>query len=305
MDMEEGVIVKRMLLAIGVAASLALSACGGSSPSATKAALKAYVGSLGSTPDLQVTLTGSFTGAGATTAQKVLNVLSIGMNFSSTSGSPLSQSAGSVNLDITANISGTPFLDIRKVGDNLYFKLDASKLGTIPGVKLPASGLQAIQFAFGGRWFELPKSVLNSVVPKKDSVGASAAESATLEAKVVDAITNVIDTTHYTSTPNGYTETGTLYSLAKAVYDSLPSLTHGTGPTAKTAKGTYTLGVSVSGSNATGVSLSITAPRGSKGNATGTINATFAHASTTVSAPSGATAITPALLRQFGLGAKP
>lgn len=297
--------MKRMLLAIGVAASLALSACGGSSPSATKAALKAYVGSLGSAPDLQVTLTGSLTGAGSTTAQKVLNVLSIGMNFSSGSGSAISQSSGSVNWEITANASSGTFLDIRKVGDNLYFKFDATKLGTIPGVKLPAQQLQAIQFALGGRWFELPKSVLNSVVPKKDSVGANAAESTALEAKVLDAITNVIDTTHYTSTTNGYTETGTLYSLAKAVYDSLPSLTHGTGPTATSAKGTYTLSVSVSGSNATGVSLSITSPRGSGGNATATINATFAHASTSVSAPSGATAITPSLLQQFGLGPKP
>ena len=60
----KGDIVKRMLLVIGVAAALALSACG-SSPAAKKAALKDYVASLGGSPNLQVTLTANFTGAGA------------------------------------------------------------------------------------------------------------------------------------------------------------------------------------------------------------------------------------------------
>ena len=67
--------------------------------------------------------------------------------------------------------------------------------------------------------------------------------------------------------------------------------------------GTYTLSVSVSGSNATSASVSITAPNGKKGTATGTLKATFAHASTIVSAPSGATMITPSLLSGLGLGA--
>jgi hypothetical protein len=302
--MEEGAGVKRMFLVVGIAASLALSACG-SSPAARKAALKEYVASLGSSPNLQVKLTGNFTGAGSTTPKKVLKVLSFGMNFSSTTGSAISQSGGNVNLELTADVSGTPFLDLVKAGNNIYLKIDASALGTIPGVKISASELALVQATFGGRWYELPKSLLNSVIPKKDAVGANATESKVEEAKVVDAITNLIDTTPYTSTSNGYSETGTLLSLTKAIYGAVSSLSHGTGPTATKDKGTYTLSVSTSGSGATGASFSVTTPNGTKGNATGALTATFAHASTSVSAPSGATVITAALLRDFGLGAKP
>lgn len=296
--------MKKMLLVMGVAAALALSACG-SSPAAKKAALKSYVASLGASPNLQVTLAAKFHGAGTTTkVQKILSVLSFGMNFSSTTGSAISQSAGSVNWEITANVSGTPFIDIRDVDSNLYFKLDATQLSKIPGANLPAAEIADVQLVFGGRWFELPTSVLNSVVPRKDSAGTSAFENKALEAKVVDAITNLIVTTPSTSTHNGYTETGTLLSFAKAIQNSIPSLKHEKVPTGSADNGTYTLSVSVSGSSATGASVSITAPNGKKGNATGSLTTTFAHASTTVSTPSGATVITPAFLRQFGLGAK-
>jgi len=292
-----------MLLVVGVAGSLALSACG-SSPAAKKAALKQYVASLGSAPTLQVTLSGSFTGAGSTKAQKVLKVLTFGMNFSSSTGSAISQSANNVNWEVTANVSGTPFLDIRDVDNNLYFNLDTTQLSKIPGVKISAGELSAIQLLIGGRWFELPKTLLNSVVPKKDASGVNSAENQMTEAKVVDAITNLIVTTPSTSTANGYSETGTILSFANALYAALPSFSH-TVPTAGNAKGTYTLSVSVSGSNATGASISVTAPNAKNGTATGTLTATFAHASTNVSVPSAVTVITKTLLSQFGLGAKP
>lgn len=291
--------MKRMLLVLVVAASLALSACG-SSPAAKKAALKSYVASLGASPTLQVTLVGSFSGAKAAKVEKVLQVLTFGMNFSSTTGNAISQSASDVNWEVTANVSGTPFVDLRDVDNNIYFNVDVTQFSKIPGIHFSSAELSGIQLLFGGRWFELPESFLNSILPKKDAAGAQAAESKTMEAKVIDAVTNLIATTPATSTSTGYTESGTILSLAKALLAGIPSLGKDGLPNQSNAKGTFTLGVSISGSNATGASVSITEPNAKATPATATLTATFAHASTTVSVPTGATVITAAMLKSFG-----
>jgi hypothetical protein len=292
-----------MLLVIGVAAALALSACG-SSPAAKKAALKDYVASLGGSPNLQVTLTANFTGAGASKAEKVLSVLSYGINLASTTGNPISQSAGKVNWEVTANVKGSPLLDIRDIGGNLYFTVDVSQVSNIPGVKVSSGELADVGLVFGGKWFELSQSFLNSVVPKKDASDTSAFENTAIEAQVIDAITNLIVTTPSTATSNGYTETGTLLSAAKAIQAAIPSLAGTKIPTGKDTQGTFSLSVSTSGSSATGASISITAQNGTKGNATGSLSAAFAHANVAISVPSNVTVITKQFLSDLGLGSK-
>jgi hypothetical protein len=64
-------------------------------------------------------------------------------------------------------------------------------------------------------------------------------------------------------------------------------------------KGTYTVAFTMSGSTATGASIGITAPNGTKGNATLTVNATVAHANTPIVAPANPTVITTALLKEL------
>lgn len=297
--------MKKMLLVGGVAAALALSACGSSTPAARKATLKAYVASLGASPDLQVTVKGSFTGAGSTKAQQILKALTFGMNFSSTNGAPLSQAGANVNTEITAVVNGKTFLDIRQVSKNLYFKLDATALGSIPGVKISPSEIAAVQLVFGGRWFVLPQTTLNSIVPHKNVNTAKAVEDRAVASKIIDDITNLIDTTPYKSLSNGgYSETGSIYSVAKAIYPTLIAMhDHVKMPTASQAKGSFTLGVTTSGSNASGASLSVTAPNAKKGTATASISFTFAHASQSVSAPSSSTPLPTSLLREFAAGA--
>lgn len=295
--------MKKLVLVAGVAAALVLSACGASTPAARKATLDGYVASLGAAPYLQVGLSATAAGPGTAKTEAVLKDLGVTLNFSSADGSALSSSAKNVNEEIIVTIKGTTLVDLREVSSNIYFNLNASEISNIPGVSVSPSELAGIQLVFGGRWFELQKSTLNSMVPKKESSSAKAAEDSALFAKIIDDVTTVIDTTPYKSEGGGkYTETGTLYSIAHAVYPTIKSLGSVSVPTASSVPGSYTLGVTTAGANAAGASISITDPTASTGDVTGTLSATFAHANTTVTAPSNATKVTKQLLDGFFAG---
>jgi hypothetical protein len=289
--------VRRLLVVLGVvAASLGLSACG----SATKASINESVASLGASTYLQVHLTGSVSGAGMAKAQKVLKGVSIDMRYQNPSGGPLSQVNDKANAEFVFNLADQSFADIRVVDSNIYLKVDLSSLNGIPGLNVTPAQLAGAQLLLGGRWFELSKDLLSSVVPTPSTAAqAKAAANQAVARKIIDAIVSVIDSAPAKAlSGGGYSETGTLKSIVDAVAPTIQSITHSTtGP--GSVKGTYTLKLTTSGSTATGASISITAPNGSKGNATIILSATVAHANDAVTAPSGATLITPALLKMF------
>jgi hypothetical protein len=84
------------------------------------------------------------------------------------------------------------------------------------------------------------------------------------------------------------------------VWPTIASVTKTTLPaSAAKVKGTYTLTLTNSGSTATGASITITAPSGTSGNASLGLVAAITHNSETITAPSGATIITPALIKQL------
>jgi hypothetical protein len=288
--------MRRLPLAVViVAASLGLSACG----SGAKATIDQSVASLGSTADLQVHLTGTVSGAGMATARDVLKRMSMEVRFSNPSGAPLSQAAGKANAEFIFNVGSSPLVDLRVVDSNIYVMVDLSTLSGLPGIKLPSAQLALAQLVVGGRWFELTKSMLNSYLPSSAAAQAKVGEDQAVERKIIDAIVKVIDSTPATALANGgYTETGTLQSVVDAVLPTIESLANSLSSPGK-VKGTYTLSLETSGSSATGASISITAPNGSKGDATVSLSATIAHASDGVATPSGATLITPALLQQL------
>jgi hypothetical protein len=62
-------------------------------------------------------------------------------------------------------------------------------------------------------------------------------------------------------------------------------------------KGSYTITLTMSGSTATGGSITITAPNGTQGNASVGLQATVTHNNDSIVAPSGATVITKSLLK--------
>jgi hypothetical protein len=298
--------MKRVLLIGAVVSSLALSACGGSSPSAKPAtpSFKTSLASLGGSPDLQVALAASFTGAGSTTAEAILKQLSFTLDFSNPSGGALSQSKGNASVDIVAKIGDTTFIDARVINSNIYFKANVTALSSLSGVKIPSAELAEVQLVFGGRWFELPTSVLNALVPKNEASKVKNAESSAVEYKVVDDITKAIDAGSHTSLGNGgYTDSGTLLSIDEAVLPTLDTVQHVSQPTGQATKGTYSITIAGTATKATSASIVITAPNSGQGNASATITATFTHAGVAVSTPSGATEITPALIKQLESGA--
>ena len=286
--------MRKMMIVGLVGASLGLASCG------AQASIDQAVSSLGSSPDLQLHFTGSASGPDAAQVQKVLSTLSLDMNYSNPSGAALSQSSGTANAEILVNAGTQTLADVRVVDSNLYVLVNISAVADIPGVTLPATQVAALQLILGGRWFELPKSLLTSIAPAPSATStAQAAKVAAAERTILDDLSNLIANTAYTTLPNGgYSQTGTLASVVKAVLPTIQSLSGSTLPST-TVKGNYTLTVTASGSNATGGSISVTAPSGvtGQGNDTVGLNVTVAHASLSIVAPTGATIITPSLFQ--------
>jgi len=285
--------MKKLWIVGAVVSSLVLAACG------VTASIDQAVSSIGASPNLQVHLTASASGAGSAQAQGVLSALSMDMRYSSTNGGALAQSGGLVNAEITVNSSTQTLLDVRQVDKNLYVQINVTALASIPGIGATAQQLAAIQLLIGGRWFEFPQNLLKSYLPTTTVSAARLSKEQAAARAMLDALSTLISNTPYkTLAGGGYSQTGTLDSVVNAVLPALNGLT-GKSLAPSSVKGTYTMGFSMSGATATGGSLSITAPNGTKGDATVRVDATLTHDAQSVSAPSGATVITPALLTEL------
>jgi hypothetical protein len=284
------VVVKTSWIAGIVVASLGLSACGAT------ATIHSAVSSLGSSPDVQIHLTGTVTGPGTAQAQQVLSTMSIDMEYSNPSGGALSQAGVSANSEISVNVGTQSLGDIREVDGNVYVLINVNVLSSIPTLTLPSSELSALQLVLGGRWFELPKSFIESEIPTPSTSTTDTAKDQAAAKTIFDAITKLINTTPYTTLPNGgFSQTG---SLANVVTSVLPTIESVAGTTLHpgVVKGTYTITLTMSGATATGGSITITAPNGNQGNASVGLQATVTHNSDSIVAPTGATIITKSLL---------
>jgi hypothetical protein len=289
--------VRKIVIVGVVAATLGLSACGSS------ASINDTVASLGSSSTVQVHLTATASGQGVSAeAQSILSQVSMDVNYATTNGSQITDAGKAIDTEVTFNYGSATVLDVRSVDQNFYVELDLTSLSTIPGLGISAQDLSSAQLLLGGRWFELPYSLLKSYATKFATSPSEAqiAKEKSIDNKVLDAIAGLIDTTHSTTLASGgYTETGTLESVVTALLPTLDSVTHTTIPAPKDVKGTYTLTLNASGTTATGASIVIAAPNGTQGNASVGLHATIAHDSVTITAPTGATVITPALIQQF------
>jgi hypothetical protein len=298
----EGEIVRKSVLILGVVvASLGLSACG----SGAKATIQSAVASLGAQSDVQIHFTASVSGSGTTEAQKVLNVISVDTDYASTNGNPISQSKGTTNGDVTFNVGNKVLLDLRAINSNLYLQVDLSAVNAIPGLPITSQDQQelaALELFLGGKWFEIPSSLITKELPSSDALKAKSAQEQALDRKLFDALSNLIDNGNAKAiTSGGYIETGTLESVAKAVLPTIESIDPSIASKVSTVPGTYTLTLNTAGSVATGGAVSITAPEGSSGSgdATVSLSATVTHDSDAINVPTGATVITPALIQQL------
>jgi hypothetical protein len=290
--------MKKSLIVVFAAAALGLSACGAT------ATLNGAVSSLGSSPDLQVHVTASVSGAGTAQEQQELSALSLDVDYANPTGANLSQSDGKANAELIVNAGGSALVDLREVNDALYLEVNVSALSNIPSINLSASDLAAAQLLLGGRWFEIPISLLTSLSPDTAKIHAQTSKEQAAAKKIADAFEKLIDTTPYTTlSGGGYSQTGSLQSVLQALLPTIESL-GGSAPNLATVKGSYTLSLTTSGSTATGGSITITAPNGTQGNASVTLTATVAHASDAIVAPTGATVVTRALLNSLLAQAK-
>jgi hypothetical protein len=283
--------VKKFWIVGVLAASLGLSACGAT------ASLNGAVASLGSSPDLQVHLTGSAAGPDSTEAQQVLGALSVDLHYSNPTGASLAAAKGAANAELIVNAGGAALVDVRVVDANVYATLNVSALANVPDANLSATETSALQLLVGGRWFEFPASLLNSYVPKGTAATATTAKDRQFATNLIDDLTTLISDTSYTTLPSGgYSQSGTLASVVKAVWPTIAAAT-GQPTMPSDVPGTYAITVTTSSTTATGGSVSITAPDPSGGTDTVSLAATVAHANDAVVAPTGATIITPALLK--------
>ncbi|HVB50710.1 MAG TPA: hypothetical protein VND89_03080 [Acidimicrobiales bacterium] len=287
--------MKKILVVATLAASLGLASCG------VTASLNQAVSSLGASSNMQIHLTAKASGSQSSKVEKILRHLSFEMNYSNPSGAPLSQVTNKVNVELMVSVGLHQLVDVRVVGENVYVLVNASAMSNIPGANVSPAELSAVQLLLGRRWFEIPKSLLETyaanekALPTSATVAAAAKDQA-IEKQIIDALTGVIESTPYKKLAGGgYAQTGTLESIAKAELPIIKSFS-GTTSLPATVKGSYSIAFTMSGSTATGGSIGITAPNGTKGNSTVTLNATLAHANDTIVAPTNVTVITPAVL---------
>jgi ABC-type glycerol-3-phosphate transport system substrate-binding protein len=291
--------VRKIWMAGGVlAASLGLAACG-TSP----ATLNSAVSSLSSSPDAEFHLTATASGPGTAQAQPYLNAISLDATFVNPTGANLS-GATSLNSEVTVNIAGTALLDLRSLAGNLYILIDPSALQGIPSLPISANDLSAVNALFGGKWFELPKSLLDSYLnserAKLKAEGATppaTTKEVQEERAIVAALTKFIENTP--STPlsgGGFSETASLQAFVNALWPTVEGLDPSSNAKPTNVKGSYTLTLSTAGSTVTGSSISITAP-GTGGNDTVGLHATVAHNGATIAVPANATVLSESVLK--------
>ena len=281
-----------------VAASLGLAACG-TSP----ATLNSAVSSLSSSPDAEISISASASGPDTAQAQPYLSAISLDATFVNPTGAALS-TATSLNSEVTVNIHNTALLDLRTVGGNLYVLINASALHGIASLPISANDLSAADALFGGRWFEFPKSLLNSYLrserAKLKAEGATppaTAKEVQEEQTIMAALTKFVENTPSTTLASGgFSETASLQAFVNALWPTVEGLDPSGAATPTDVKGSYTLTLSTSGSTVTGGSISITAP-GRGGNDTVGLQATVAHNGATVVAPSNATVLSESVLK--------
>lgn len=284
--------MKKFFVVGAVAASLALASCG------VSASLDQAVSSLGASPTLQIHLTASASGSQSTQAEKILGALSFDLNYSSPSGSPLSQVQGNANADIIVNAGSQQLVDLRSVANNVYVLLNVSALSNIPSLNVSPTEISALQLLLGGGWFEFPASLIAQYAPAAPS-SATKEKYQAAELKAVSVLTSVIEAAPYTTLPSGgYAQTGSLESIVKAELPIIDSLTGKTSDVTS-VKGTYNVTLTMSGASASGGSIGITAPNGTNGDQTVTLNATVAHASSDIVAPTNPTIMTAAFLKSI------
>lgn len=283
---------------VGVSALVAAIALAACTSATTATTIKQFVGSIGSQQYVQVHLTARVTGQVPADRARVLDELSIDVHAANPTGGSVTAADQNASVEILVNLGSATLADVRIVDSTLYAKVDLAALGSVPGVGIPPLELAAAQLFLGGRWFELPRSVVQHLAPPPTR--QEIATSSQIEARVIDALARYIDSSRHAKTAGEFTESGSIRQLESALLPVVSGVEHRQiAPVA--VPGSYVLRLSTSGTTVKGVTLSVTAPTATGGVATATFTMTVTHDPVSVVAPAGATAITPQLFRDLSI----
>lgn len=281
--------------ALVAVASLGLSAC------SIPVALSDTSATLGATPYLQVHVTPHLSAGGPAMLKAVhaVNSLNVDIWYQSTTATPLARSLSTAKSEIIVNHGTQPVLTIVDIHSNEYLNVNIAALAKVPGIGLSRAQLASVNLILGGRWFEFPYSLVAKFETSTLHLKPSRTTTLKNEILVINSLVSFFAKAPTTATPGGYTQTGTLASLAKL----LSGLTATPIASPTTAAGTYTLAVTMNGNAASAVTMTVVTPNGKYGNGTLTLKGTFAHRNASITAPTNALVITNTFLRQLGVSA--
>ena len=216
-----------------VVASLGLTAC------AVPAALSQSTTLLGGSDYLQVHATLSPSGTGVSAQERAaFAALSFDVNEMATGTTTLEHSLNTANQELIIRWNSQPMATLIDHRGNMYVDLDftlLAKLLRLAGSPVPASEVSAINLLFGGRWIELPFSVVHWLFRTYEHRNLTRADIPAGETTFVNDIVTIFAGSKVTTTPHGDTSQGSLASLAALISGIDPSLVSG----GSSAKGTY------------------------------------------------------------------
>ncbi len=282
------------MASLGVVTSMSIATVGFAGP------VKTAVSSIDAQPYLQIHLTAKATGTGASAAKsaQALNALSFDVDEQSTSGASIATSTNHVNERIAVKVGETTVATLISVGANLYVNLDISGFSKFPGVTLSPAELASAQLLFGGRWFEFPSSLILKNLPKTGLATATqVARTKTIKRELTTALTALLGRTQFETSANGvYSKSGSVASVWATLAPVLLRAGLKTSLPTTAPVGTYTATLTTAGTTATGASVALSVQDGKTGHLNLRLAATFEHAVFDVSAPSGSTVVTSAML---------
>jgi hypothetical protein len=282
---------------LAAVASLGLSAC--SIPMALSEAQTTFGGS----QFLQVHLTASLASADPASAHfaTALQHLTFDLNEQSLSGLPIKSSLNRVNQDLVISNGTSRVATILEHKSNVYFNINFAALSHVPGMTVSASTLASINLLLGERWIELPFPLIAQYAHSSAGLNLTRSSISSSENQLLNALVSVLAGGTATTTTQGYSETGSMATLVDALAAGLKSWGSKLTPTTKVL-GTYTVSVTMSGTQATGAAVKVVTPIAKYGNAIVNVFATFAHQAVAVETPTYPLVITPTLIKQLGSG---
>jgi hypothetical protein len=282
------------MVTLAAVASLGLSAC------SIPVALSESQTTLGGSQFLQVHLTATLASAdpASTRFARALQNLTFDFNEQSLTGLPIKSSLNQVNQELVVSSGTSRVATFLEHKSNVYFNINFTTLSHVPGLTISAATMASLNLLLGERWIELPFPLIAQYAHSSAGLTLTRSSISSSENLLSNALVSIL-AEGTTSTTQGFSETGSLTTLVDALATGLKTLGSSFKPASKDL-GTYSVSVTMSGTQATGATLKVVTPKAKYGRAIIHVFATFAHQAVSVETPTYPLVITPTLIKQLG-----